>query len=274
MILILALLMTAANPGVIIVDNVWFYGNDHQMRILNTADTVEIVDRGGDRYRVMCDTALGDLDRHVMIDLDAGIAEHELFVFGRGNFDGAEYETAARLLEIFVRRFDGSSYAAEALYYLGQSMEMLATRPGSDSVPDIERNERTGQNFYAGDAYRRILDEHPASPYASKAQYRLINIFRTAHLPWPDSIGIIEEELAMWHAFCRQYADTDEHVLGLTEAGFLNRVLFELTADAAYQDAAAALFNEIIEGYPATVHAAYATVHLAELAAGERIYNY
>lgn len=268
------LILLVASPAVIITDNVWFYGSDHKMRILNTADTVEIVDRSNDRYQVRCDTALGELDRHVMIDLETGIAEHELFVFARGNFDEGEYSRASRLLDIFIERFGDSEYAAEALYYLGQAMEMLAARPGSDSLPGIARNEHTGQNYYEGAAYRRILDEHAYGPYAAKAQYRLINIFRTAHLPWPDSIGIIEQELAMWHGFCREYAGTDEHVLGLTEAGFLNRVLFEITAEPAYQDAAAALFNEIIESYPATVHAAYARVHLAELAAGERIYNY
>jgi outer membrane protein assembly factor BamD (BamD/ComL family) len=265
-------LMISSNPGVVIVDNVLFYGDDSKMRILNTGDMVDITEDVTERYKVRYDTVFGEFDKNVLVDLNSEIGEHELFVFARGYFDDGEYEKAARLLEIFTSYFDASNYLAEAMYYLGQSFEAIASR--NDSLAGIERNESLHQNYYSGDIYRVVVIEFPDSPYASKAQYRLINIYRIKHLPWHDSVQVIEQELAMWHEFCEKYPDTDEHVMALSEMGYLNRVLYEITKSDELREAASAIFEGIIMEYPNSVYAAYAIVHLHELAVGEQIYKY
>ena len=270
----LTLLLLSTSPGVIIVDNVLFYGNDHNMRVLNTGDMVDIIEHLGDRLRVEYDSATGEIDKNVIVDLNHEIAEHEQFVFSRGYFDEGEYAKAARLLEIFVRFYDNSNYLAEALYYLGQSYEALASTGISDSIPFFATNENIDQQYYKGDAYRILVNAFPESPFAAKAQYRLINIFRIGSLPWDDSVEIIQKELAMWDDFCERYQDTDDYMLASSEKGYLYRVLYEITDDVDYRDMALTIFNEIVLGYPNTVHAAYARVHLYELEMGKKIYKY
>ncbi len=274
MILIIVALMAAANPGVIIVDNVWFYGNDHKMRILHTGDIVNIIEEYVDKYAVEYDTAYGELEKNVLVDLSSDIAVDELFVFARGDFDNGHYAPASRLLEIFVEYYKYSPYAAEALYFLGQSMEIIAADDTSRTLQSVMRNERLNQNFYNGDAYHVIVEEYGESIYAPKAQYRLINIFRMEHLPWDDSVAVVAEELSMWNDFCERYAETDEYVLGLAESGYLNRVLYEITADDKYRDQATSSFSEILAASPATVLGAYARVNLHELTTGKKIYKY
>jgi len=270
----LLLLAIAMNPGVIIVDNVWFYGDDHKMRIFNTGDMVDILEDLGEKYAVGYDTTSGKLEKNVLVDLNSEIGEHELFVFARGYFDEGEYERAARLLDIFTRYFDGSSYLAEALYYLAQSYEALIDKANNDSIPGIAHNETVDRNYYNGDIYRMILTDFPNSPFASKAQYRLINIFRIEHLPWQDSVEVIQQELNMWEDFCTAYQALEEHVLALSEIGYLNRVLYEITDNADYHDTALLTFRAIVAEYPHTIYAAYATVNLYELKSDKKIYKY
>jgi outer membrane protein assembly factor BamD (BamD/ComL family) len=274
MVSVLILLTLAASPAVVIVDNVLFYGSDHKMRILNTGDMVDIVEHINDRLTVEYDSATGEMDKNVLIDFNDEIAEDEQFVFSRGYFDEGEFEKASRLLEIFVRYFDTSNYLAEALYYLGQSYEAMATKSDSDSLSVFFMNTQLNQRYYNGDAYRILLKEFPESPFAAKAQYRLINIFRISNLPWRDSAEPIEEEIAMWDDFCDRYRFTDEYVLGLSELGYLNRILFEITDEPAYREAATSKFEEITFEYPNTIHSAYARVHLFELKNNEKIYKY
>ena len=135
-------------------------------------------------------------------------------------------------------------------------------------------NTQINQRYYNGDAYRILVNAYPESPFAAKAQYRLINIFRISHLPWNDSVQIIQQELTMWDDFCERYQETDAYMLALSEKGYLHRVLFELTEDTGYRNEAQSTFREIIFGYPNTVHAAYARVHLHELDKNEKIYKY
>jgi outer membrane protein assembly factor BamD (BamD/ComL family) len=274
MIAALVLLAIASSPGVIIVDNVLFYGDDHSMRVLNAGDMVDILEQTDNRLKVEFDSAIGELDKNVLIDLNDEIAEDEQFVFSRGYFDEGEYAKAARLLEIFVRFFDDSNYLPEALYYLGQSYEALANSIEADSTPAFSTNTQINQRYYNGDAYRILVNAYPESPFAAKAQYRLINIYRMGNLPWNDSVELIQEELAMWDDFCEKYHYTDAYMLALSEKGYLYRILFELTGDTDYRNKALTTFEEIIIDYPKTVHAAYARVHLHELNKGERIYKY
>ncbi len=274
MIISIILLSIAINSGVVIVDNILFYGDDHKMRLLRTGDMVDILQHTDDRVTVEYDSAVGELDRNVLIDFDSEIAEDEQFVFARGYFDEGEYGKAMRLLDIFVKYFDDSRYLAEAMYYLGQSYEALATKDSDDSLPDISLNEKINQRFYNGDVYRMLVEMFPNNPYAAKAEYRLINLFRIAHLPWDDSVEIIKQELTMWHEFSIKSEDTDEYMLALSEMGYLNRVLYEITAATDFREEAIRLFSIVVSSYPNTVHAAYANVHLYELERGKKIYKY
>ncbi|UCD06575.1 MAG: hypothetical protein JSV98_04910 [candidate division WOR-3 bacterium] len=274
MITSLLLFVLSINPGVVIIDNVWFYGDDHKMRILNTGDMVDILEDLGERCGVGFDTTSGKLEKNVLVDLSSEIGEHELFVFARGYFDEGGYDKAARLLDIFTRYFDGSHYLAEALYYLAQSFEALIDIGNNDSMPGTAHNETIDRNYYNGDIYRMIVTDFPESPFASKAQYRLINIFRIEHLPWRDSVELIQKELTMWEDFCTAYEEPEEHVLGLSEIGYLNRVLYEITGDAEYHDTALLTFRAIVAEYPNTIYAAYATVNLYELTSDKKIYKY
>jgi len=274
MITTLILLWLSASPAVVIVDNVLYYGNDHSMRVLNTGDLVFIVEHANGRLQVEYDSAVGELDRNVLIDLNDEIAEDEQFVFSRGYFDEGEFEKAARLLEIFVKYFDDSNYLSEAFYYLGQSYENLANKSGYDSLPGFSSNARIDQGYYTGDAYRILINRFPETPFAAKAQYRLINIFRISNLPWEDSVELIEQELAMWEEFCEEYQHTEEYVSGLSEMGYLNRVLFEISGDMYRKERAVSIFKDITLQFPNTVHAAYANVHLYELNSNEKIYKY
>jgi outer membrane protein assembly factor BamD (BamD/ComL family) len=270
----LIILILSANAGVVIVDNVWFYGDDHKMRILTTGDMVEIVEHINETVRVEYDSATGELNRNVLIDLNEEIAEDEQFVFARGYFDEGEYVKSARLLEIFTKYFDDSKYLSEALYYLGQSYEAMALKGQSDSFPGFSFNDKVEQAYYNGDVYRILINAFPDSPFAPKAEYRLINIFRLGNLPWQDSVELIQQELTMWDEFCSKYQNTDEYLLGLSEKGHLNRVLFEITNETNYKEEAIVIFTEITTKYPNTVHAAYANVHLFEIERGEKIYKY
>lgn len=274
MITSLFFLVLSINPGVVIIDNVWFYGEDHKMRILSTGDMVDILEDLGERYRVGYDTTSGNLEKNVLVDLNSEIGEHELFVFARGYFDEGGYEKAARLLDIFTRYFDGSSYQAEALYYLAQSFEALIDTGNDDSIPGTVRNEIIDRHYYNGDIYRMIIRDFPESPFASRSQYRLINIFRIEHLPWRDSVEVIQQELTMWEDFCAAYGAPEEHVLGLSEIGYLNRVLYEITGNADYHDTALLTFRAIVAEHPNTIYAAYATVNLYELTSDKKIYKY
>lgn len=274
MVITIILILLSASPGVVIVDNVLFYGADHRMRILNTGDIIDIVEDINERVVVQFDSTTGELDRNVLIDFNNEVAEDEHFVFARGYFDEGEFEKAARLLDIFVQYFDNSNYLAEALYYLGQSYEALAAKGDSDSLAVFSMNNQLNQRYYNGDAYRILLQEFPESPFASKAQYRLINIFRIGVLPWEDSVELIEQELAMWTDFCTRYQLTEEYVLGLSEAGYLNRILYEITDEPLYKDIALSKFEEVTFKYPDTIHAAYAKVHIFELQNNEKIYKY
>ncbi len=268
------ILSIAINSGVVIVDNVLFYGDDHKMRLLRTGDMVDILQQTDERITVAYDSAVGELDRNVLIDLDSEIAEDEQFVFARGYFDEGEYSKALRLFDIFVKYFDDSNYLPEAMYYLGQSYEALATKGTDDSLQGISLNAKINQRFYDGDIYRLLIQIFPDNPYAAKAEYRLINLFRIAHLPWDDSVEIIEEELTMWQEFSAKYEQTDEYMLAQSEMGYLNRVLYEITAATEFRDEAIRLFRLIVSSHPTTVHAAYAKVHLHELEQDKKIYKY
>jgi tetratricopeptide (TPR) repeat protein len=274
MISAIMLLLIAINSGVVIVDNVLFYGDDHKMRLLRTGDMVDILQHADERVTVAYDSAVGELDRNVLIDFDSEIAEDEQFVFARGYFDEGEYSKAMRLFDIFVKYFDDSQYLPEAMYYLGQSYEALATKGMDDSLPGILLNDKIDQRFYNGDIYQLLVQMFPDNTYAAKAEYRLINLFRIAHLPWDDSIEIIQKELIMWQEFSTKYEDTDEYMLAQSEMGYLNRVLYEITAATDFRDEAIRLFSLIVSSYPNTIHAAYANVHLHELEQGKKIYKY
>lgn len=275
MVLLLSYLLIMSDPGVIIVDGVWFYSNDRMSIIFNAGDTVQIHDQIGDTLYISYAGETGTLLDGVMINLNDLLAEEQLFVFALGYFDDGAFVQAARLLEIFIGYFPGSVFYAEVLYYHGLACEQVARLlDPDDSFPHCSYNEAYGVWYYTGESYMELLGTYPASEYASKAAYRLCTILRTRNLPWRDSTEVIIEERDLWRDFVGQYAQSDECVLALLEIGYLNRVLYEITGDSDYKIEAARMFQDVRDQYPATRYSAEADVHLHELATGKNIYKY
>lgn len=275
MIIFLVFLLCFSDTGVVIVDNVWFYGDDHKIRVLETGDLVEIIELHEDTVKIKYDNAVGVILKGVLIDFKENIAEDELFVFARGYFDDGKYWNAVSLFDAFIRFFDESEYYAEVLYYHGLSYEALARHLNSpDSIPGVLFNEHYNICYYSGESYMTILEDYAESMYASKAAYCLFNIFRTSNQPWRDSIQLIQAELKMWQDFAVKYKNTDEYVLALLEIGYLNRVLFEITEDSDYRTDAAKVFQEILDKYPNSINSAQSKVNLHEIENRKKIYKY
>jgi outer membrane protein assembly factor BamD (BamD/ComL family) len=274
MLLFLFILFCRTDKGVIIVNNVWFLGDDHQIRIFNTGDLVEIIGQN-ERLKVRYENATGELLKGVLINLGSEIAADKLFFFSRGYFDEGEYKKAAALFDVFTNSFGRSKYLAEALYYSGLSYEEIAKDFNTaDSIPWIRFNEKNMSWYYTGDAYEKIIPRFPKSLYSSKAAYRLIKIFHMRNSPWDDAIQPIQEELKMWREFILKYRESDEYVLALTEIGYIDRVLYEITGQLNYREDATEIFKSIIKDYPNTVYSAESRIHLYEIEQGENIYKY
>lgn len=275
MYVLLIFLLFSQGTGVIVVDNVWFYGDDQKMISLGTGTVVEIIEYEDDLVKVSYEERIGKVHRGVLIDFESPIAEKKLFVFARGYFDDGAYSQAASLFEIFIRSFQESQYLCEALYYYGLSNEWVAkVLTPADSLPGFVFNENYNTWHYSGESYERIRDEFPGSVYASKAVYRLLSVIRERNLPWRDSLQPIQEELKMWQDFIVKYRDTEEYVLALLEIGYLNRVLFEITANADFEKNAIDVFQEISDTYPKSVFSAQSDLNLYEIDHGENIYKY
>ncbi len=275
MIVFLVYSLFLSNPGVVIVDGVWFYGDDQKMRVLGTGEVIEIIEYENDLIKISYDTIVGKIHKGVFIDLSHEIAEKKLFVFGRGYFDEGEYIKAASLFDVFIRFFDKSHHLAEVLYYYGLSNEQIAkVLTPADSLPGFIFNGNYNTWHYSGEAYERVLEEFPESMYASKAAYRLLNVTRARNLPWRDSLRLIQGELEMWHEFISKYNDTEEYVLALLEVGYLNRVLFEITENSDYKRDALEVFQEIFDKYPNSIYSAQSKVNLYEIENGINIYEY
>ena len=52
MALVLIFMLCVPHTGVVVVDDVWFYGGYHKTRVLNTGDIVEITGELGDTVKV------------------------------------------------------------------------------------------------------------------------------------------------------------------------------------------------------------------------------
>jgi len=275
MILFLVFTLSSSNPGVVVVDNVWFYADDQKMMALGTGDVVEIIEYEDDLVKVSYEGRMGKIHRGVLIDFEMKIAEEKLFVFARGYFDEGEFARAASLFDVFIRFFTKSQHLSEVLYYYGLSNERVARHlTPADSLPGFVFNNNYNTWHYSGEAYEQIRDEFPESVYASKAVYRLLNVTRERYLPWRDSLQPIQEELEQWQEFILKYKNTEEYVLALLEIGYLNRVLFEITDNADYRRKAVAVFQEIAEKYPNSVYSAQSNMNLYEIEKGENIYKY
>ncbi len=269
------LLFCFSDAGVVIIDNVWFYGDDYKTKILGVGDVVEIIDRVDDMFKVKYSSATGKIHKDVLIDLNEEIAEDKLFVFARGYFDEGGYKKSARLFDTFIQNFDESKYLAEALYYCGLAHEEMAKQfNGSNTIEGIVLNKRINQWYYRGDVYKRIVEEFPENIYASKAAYRLVKIFRIMNLPWNDSIQLVHEELNRWQKFTTKYRTHEDYIAALLEIGFLNRVLYEMTNNQEYKKEAIKKFEHIIEECPSSVYAAQSRLYLHEIEKGIPIYNY
>jgi len=271
----LTFFLLTTNVGVILVDNVWFYGDDQKMTSLGTGDVVDIIEYENDLVKVAYDNRIGKVHKGVLIDFEMNIAEEKLFVFAHGYFDDGEFGKAASLFDVFIRFFTKSQHLAEVLYYHGLSNEQIARHlTPADSMPGFIFNKNYNTWHYSGGAYERIRDEFPESVYSSKAVYRLLNVTRERNLPWRDSLQPIQEELQMWQEFIVQYKNTEEYVLALLEIGYLNRVLFEITENVNFKKNAVAVFQEISDKYPNSIYSAQSNVNLDEIEKGENIHKY
>jgi tetratricopeptide (TPR) repeat protein len=262
--------------GVVITDNVWFYSTEnHSSTIFCTGDTVKILASDGDLMVVEYNGLKGKIHKGVLIDLEDEIARDQLFVYARGYFDNGEYEHAITLFDLFNAEFPHSDYYPEALYYTGLAHEEIAKIPSwADTVAGLVYNDRYNIWYYPGDTYMAVLERFPDCEYASKAAYRLINIYRMSILPWGDSAEPVFDEIGMWEEFIDRFQDSEEYVPALLEMGYLYRVLFEITGDSDYKVEAATIFQLILDECTYTIYAAQARVNLFELAHEEKIYKY
>ena len=273
--LLLLLLIGFSHTGVIITDNVWFYGDDHKSRMLMTGNLVEIVGKEDELAKVKYDEAIGTLNKDILIDLGEPIAEDQLFVFCRGYYDEREYEKSTKLFDIFIKNFSKSKYLVEALYYGGLSYEELAKHcNNTDSIQYIIYNRKNNTWFYDGRAYQTILNQFPKNMYAPKSAFQVIKIYRMKNVPWNDSTLLIQGELKMWQEFIKKYKKCEEYVLALLEIGYLNRVLFEITKDAKYKQSATDFFQEVLKNCPNSVYSAQAKVNLYEIENNIDTYSY
>ena len=273
--LLLLLLIGFSHTGVIITDNVWFYGANGQSRVLTTGDLVEITGEEDEFVKVKYDNAIGTLNKDILIDLGEPIAEDQLFVFGRGYFDEREYEKSTKLFDIFIKIFSKSKYLVEALYYGGLSYEELAKHcNNTDSIQYITYNRKNNTWFYDGSAYQTILNQFPKNMYAPKSAFQVIKIYRMKNVPWNDSTLLIQGELKMWQEFIKKYKKCEEYVLALLEIGYLKRVLFQITKDLNYEKEALEIFQEIMKNYPNSVYSAQAKINLYEIENNIDTYSY
>lgn len=267
--------LIALSHGAIITDNVWVYGEDHAIHVLQTGDVVTITSYDSAMVQIEYENAPYRVLKDVLIDFDSEIGAEKLFVFARGYFDEREFRKAARLFDVFTTHFDTTVYYAEALYYCGLAYEEIArTCSMRDTVPEMVYNEYLKQWVYTGKAYATLTEQLPESFYTPKAQYRLLCIQRMRHLPWQDSAVAIETERSQWLEFAARYPHTDEYVLALLEAAYLSRVLYEMSGRTDDKNTAVRLYNLILSEFPETVAAAQARLYIFEIENEEHIYKY
>ncbi len=273
--LYLLLSILSTRPAVVIVDNVWFYGNNHKTKILNTGDTVKVIKKSGDFIKVEFNNATGQLSPGVLIDLKGPIGEEELLIFARGYFDEADYPKAVRLFNLFINHFPKSNYLDMALYYAGLAYIRWAEKlKETDTIPGLKFNPRTKRWYYPGDAFMRLITEFPESPYTPKAEYQLIKLYRQISQPWSDFLLPIQHELRMWQNFIKKYPDAEEYILALMELGYLNRVLFEITGKNTYRSSAIQIFNEVMRLSSGSIYEVQARINLYEIEHNRNIYKY
>lgn len=265
----------SASTGIIITDNVLYYEGDLTIIAFSVGDTVTITRKNADTIFVARRGKAGTLLQGVLIDLGDEIAEEQLLVFARGYYDEQALPQALRLFVHFLHFFPGSAYRPEALYYTGLTFDGLA-RQGTeyDTLPGIALNERTGQYYYAGTAFKQVLEQYPSSRYAGSAAYCLALCLRQASEPWDGSPEKVKKDLDRLQGVLDTHAEFEERAAVLEEIGYDHRVLYELTGDVSYRDKARAVFEAVIDGYPGTAHEASARVHVYEIENGIPIYLY
>ncbi|MBN2620066.1 hypothetical protein JXB22_03165 [candidate division WOR-3 bacterium] len=273
--ILLYVYLFSASTGIIITDNVLFYEGDLRITALMTGDTVTVTAENTDTVFIECNEKAGTLLQGVLIDLADTIAEEQLFMFARGYHDEQAFPQAMRLFVHFLHFFPGSRYYPEALFYTGRTFDERARQAtDKDTVPGITKNEGTSQYYYAGTAYKQLLEQYPSSCYAGSAAYYLILCLRAASEPWDRSLDKITKDMDRLQELVDVYGEFDERAAALEDIGYDYRVLYELTGGESYKESAQAVFASVIEEYPSTVHEASARVHLYELEHDIPIYLY
>lgn len=222
----------------------------------------------------------------------------------RGRNDLFALALYSRLLELFP----DSRYRPLALWRFGQIGERLAVEATKRAEKELTAKEKQsdesfihwkgldryqrwglgvefshlGHTYYhAGDAYRKIVKEHPNSEWADNAAYELLRL-RRAHQPWEGRPKGPRQQSASWTEFSRKYPRSELKPNALVEMVYLNRVLHEIYchsyefADPAkardHRKAAEELCQSVMREFPGSEHAARAENHLAELADGRKLY--
>ncbi|MGB6034437.1 MAG: tetratricopeptide repeat protein, partial [Bacteroidota bacterium] len=93
---------------------------------------------------------------------------------------------ADSLYREIVDQYPGTEFAVESRRILGMSPGMLTSDPGESLYADGEQSYLNGDFESALDSYRAIVEQHPESYFAPKAQYTIGYIYEYS-LELPDS---------------------------------------------------------------------------------------
>lgn len=191
------MLLFSLSTGVIITDNIMIYTGELSSVLLNTADTVTIIEPCGDFFRIDYFGYTTDVHKDVCVDLAGAVGPEMLLLFGKGYLDAGEYRKAADLLLLFTGKCAGSRYMNEALLLLEKTQKSLnaeGTGIYTDTLavndPDAvylimmaDQNrilfESCGETKYKKKAikyYKKILKKYDGSCYSAWARVSIFEL--------------------------------------------------------------------------------------------------
>jgi hypothetical protein len=221
-----------------------------------------------------------------------------LFAEAQKAFDVRDYAGAIELLELFLKRFPRSELYTWALQRLGESLEgaleveyaepvRKGTRERDARRDFLERHARHGcwredapALQYDGSHYRTILEQHPDSPIADEAAYRLIT-WEEDYRGRPEPVA---RELASLEQVLERYPETSLRYEILYKMAYRCHVLHELYAFSLrsgvrdreraeqYRTKALYLYRLALGSPRHTVYTARAWEGMRALEEGRRIY--
>jgi tetratricopeptide (TPR) repeat protein len=167
-----------------------------------------------------------------------------LFSEAQKAFDARDYDGAIDLFELFIGRFPRSEMYTWALQRLGESLEGVLEHEYAEPVRTGTRESAARRAFlesfghhdcwredglaleYDGSHYRTIIEEHPDSPIADEAEYRLIS--------WVEDYRgrpeLVQQELKSLEQVLEKYPTTSLRYEILYKMAHRCHVLYELYA--------------------------------------------